>query len=63
MVPSSARDTFRDAVDVDDATWMRGRGWALSMALIQLPYYRTTNPIISANARYVINEILAAHER
>jgi hypothetical protein len=26
--------------------------------VIQLPYYRKTNPIISANARYVIREIL-----
>jgi hypothetical protein len=30
------------------------------MALIQLPYYRNTNPIISANAPHVIREILAA---
>lgn len=58
LLPSSARDIFRDAVDVDDATWIRGRGWALSMAVIQLPYYRTTNPTISANARHVIGEIL-----
>lgn len=59
LLPLSCRDTFRDAVDVDDATWSRGRGWALSMALGQLPYYRNTNPIISANARHVIREALA----
>jgi aminoglycoside phosphotransferase (APT) family kinase protein len=59
LLPSPARERFRDAVDVDDATWLRGRGWALSMAVIQLPYYRNTNPIISANARHVIREILA----
>lgn len=59
LLPASGRDIFRDAVDVDDATWSRGCGWALSMALIQLPYYRNTNPIISANARHVIREILA----
>jgi aminoglycoside phosphotransferase (APT) family kinase protein len=58
LLPGQARDRFRDAVDVDDATWSRGRGWALAMALIQLPYYRHTNPIISANARHVIREIL-----
>ncbi|MEU8471499.1 aminoglycoside phosphotransferase family protein [Streptomyces sp. NPDC029006] len=58
LLPASARRAYREAVDVDDATWARGRGWALSMAVIQLPYYRTTNPIISANARYVIREIL-----
>ncbi|MEU3861544.1 aminoglycoside phosphotransferase family protein [Streptomyces sp. NPDC028722] len=58
LLPASARRAYREAVDVDDATWARGRGWALSMAVIQLPYYRTTNPVISANARYVIREIL-----
>ncbi|MFF9090589.1 aminoglycoside phosphotransferase family protein [Streptomyces sp. NPDC014991] len=58
LLPAAARRAYREAVDVDDATWARSRGWALSMAVIQLPYYRTTNPIISANARYVIREIL-----
>lgn len=60
LLPAAARETFRAAADVDDATWARGRGWALSMAVIQLPYYRTTNPVISANARHVIREVLAA---
>ncbi|MGV9305023.1 aminoglycoside phosphotransferase family protein [Nonomuraea sp. NPDC003727] len=60
LLPSPARSVFRDALDVDDATWARGRGWALSMAVIQLPYYRATNPVISANARHVIRETLAA---
>lgn len=57
----TARRTFRDGVDVDDATWERGRGWALSMAVVQLPYYRHTNPVISANARHVIGQVLASH--
>jgi aminoglycoside phosphotransferase (APT) family kinase protein len=59
LLPSSSRDTFRGAVDADDATWLRGRGWALSMAVGQLPYYRDTNPVISANARHVIREVTA----
>jgi aminoglycoside phosphotransferase (APT) family kinase protein len=58
LLPAPARNIFRTEVDVDDATWLRGRGWALSMAVIQLPYYRNTNPIISANARHVIREVL-----
>jgi len=61
LLTPAARQAFRDGVDVDDATWTRGRGWALSMAVIQLPYYRRTNPVISANARYVINQVLASH--
>jgi len=61
LLPAPARRTFRDTVNVDDATWTRGRGWALSMAVGQLPYYRNTNPIISANARHVIREILTTY--
>ena len=60
LLPAAARPAFRDALGVDDATWARGRGWALSIALIQLPYYRETNPALAANARHVIAEVLAA---
>ncbi|MEV6263927.1 aminoglycoside phosphotransferase family protein [Streptomyces sp. NPDC051784] len=59
LLPAAARRVFREAVDTDDASWSRGRGWALSMALVQLPYYRGTNPVISANARHVIRQVLA----
>ena len=58
LLPAPAREIFRDATGSDEATWARGRGWALSMALIQLPYYRDTNPVISANARHVLREVL-----
>lgn len=60
LLTPAARPAFRDGVNVDDATWTRGLGWALSMAVIQLPYYRHTNPVISANARYVIGQVLAS---
>ncbi|WP_155059949.1 aminoglycoside phosphotransferase family protein [Streptomyces blattellae] len=59
LLPASARATFRQALGVDDAEWARGRGWALSVSLIQLPYYWTTNPPLAANSRHVIKEILA----
>ena len=61
LLPADARDVFRAALRVDDATWERGRGWALSIALIALPYYQHTNPVLAANARHVIGEILADH--
>ncbi len=57
LLTADTRRTFREAVGADDATWARGRGRALSMAVIQLPYYRHTNPVISANARYVLTEL------
>ncbi|WP_105972481.1 aminoglycoside phosphotransferase family protein [Streptomyces geranii] len=59
LLPAGVRDTFREAVGADDAEWARGRGWALSVSLIQLPYYRDTNPVLAANSRHVIREILA----
>ncbi|MEU0535234.1 aminoglycoside phosphotransferase family protein [Amycolatopsis tolypomycina] len=57
LLTADTRGAFRDAVAPDDATWARGRGRALAMAVIQLPYYRHTNPVISANARYVLAEL------
>ncbi|MEU5708081.1 aminoglycoside phosphotransferase family protein [Streptomyces flaveolus] len=59
LLPASARDTFRKAVGADDAQWARGRGWALSISLIQLPYYWHTNPVLAENSRHVIAELLA----
>jgi aminoglycoside phosphotransferase (APT) family kinase protein len=61
LLPADGRDAFRSVLQVDDATWQRGRGWALSIALIQLPYYHRTNPQLAASARHVIREVLAAH--
>jgi hypothetical protein len=29
-----SRSVFRDIVDLDDATWLRARGWALWTALL-----------------------------
>jgi aminoglycoside phosphotransferase (APT) family kinase protein len=50
LLPAGVRSAYRTALQVDDATWARGRGWALTVALIQLPSYRDTNPVLAANA-------------
>jgi aminoglycoside phosphotransferase (APT) family kinase protein len=60
---AETRDVFRAALPVDDATWARGRGWALSFGVIALPYYQTTNPVLAGIARNAIDEALADHER
>jgi aminoglycoside phosphotransferase (APT) family kinase protein len=39
--------------------WARGRGWALSVALIALPYYRESNPALANIARRTIEQVLA----
>jgi hypothetical protein len=33
FLPAGARDVFRAALDVGDATWTRGRGWAPASSL------------------------------
>jgi aminoglycoside phosphotransferase (APT) family kinase protein len=57
-LPATVRAIVRDDLDVDEATWARGRGWALAQALIALPYYEHTNLVMAANARHAIHEVL-----
>lgn len=59
LLDAESRAVFRRALSVDDATWARGRGWALSVALIALPYYQNTNPVFASTSRYTIAEVLA----
>ena len=59
VLPRSIRSRFRSASGADDAMWARGRGWALSVALLELSYYRDTNPVMVATAQHVLDELLA----
>lgn len=59
FLTADTRDIFRTTLGVDDATWTRGRGCALSIALIILPYYWDTNPGLVAVAKRMIDEILS----
>jgi aminoglycoside phosphotransferase (APT) family kinase protein len=61
LLSGESRDVFRATLSVDDATWARARGWALSVAVIALPYYHETNPVFAANAAHWIAEVLADH--
>lgn len=54
-----ARTVFQANVDVDEASWNRGRGWALSIGLIALPYYEQSNPALAAVARQAIEQVTA----
>ena len=54
-----SRKVFRECLQPDEATWIRGRGWALSWALIYVPYYRLTNPAGVEVAMRTISEVLS----
>lgn len=58
ILTKDTRSVFRRALGVDESTWMRGLGWALSIALTIIPYYQTTNVDLVTIARRMINEIL-----
>jgi aminoglycoside phosphotransferase (APT) family kinase protein len=53
-----ARELFRQQVGVDDATWLRGRAWALSISLM-IWYYWTTMPKRRARSMAVGRNVLA----
>jgi aminoglycoside phosphotransferase (APT) family kinase protein len=59
LFSDESRETFRSVLGVDDATWARGRGQALTQAVIFIPYYLNTNPVGVDNARRMIDEIFA----
>lgn len=62
LFSADTRKIFRSALVVDNETWMRGCGWALSIGLIILPYYMNTNPGLVAIGRRLISEVLADFE-
>jgi aminoglycoside phosphotransferase (APT) family kinase protein len=61
LFAGASRDAFRAALGVDDATWVRGRGHALSQALIFIPYYLDTNPLGVAYHRRTLEAVLAEY--
>ncbi|MDB2415476.1 hypothetical protein N9W34_06865 [Rickettsiales bacterium] len=43
---------------IDKNTWAKVKGWALSIALIIMPYYKDTNHVFMSVARRIIEEVL-----
>ncbi|STX46921.1 aminoglycoside phosphotransferase [Legionella hackeliae] len=63
LLNAHSRKIFRSNLEnIDDTTWQRGRGWALSIALIMLPYYKNTNPVLARLARRMIEHTLYLSE-
>ncbi|MET7936892.1 aminoglycoside phosphotransferase family protein [Streptomyces sp. NPDC005322] len=58
LMSAGPRAAFRAALGVDDATWIRGRGWALATALNAYTYYAAVNPRVAAQTTRQITEAL-----
>ena len=54
-----SRRRFRDELAVDDASWLRGRGWALYQAVTGLAYYWDTNPGMVRQTSHALAQVLA----
>ncbi len=63
LLSGKSRQLFRAALQVDRATWARGRGWALWKGLITLAEHIDTTPSKAGEARRVVDEVLADHKR
>jgi aminoglycoside phosphotransferase (APT) family kinase protein len=61
FLSGESRRTFMRRLPVDDATWVRGRGWALWKAMIVLVGALRDDPEDAAATKHVIGEILADH--
>ena len=55
----NGRALFREATGAGPGSWAKAKGWALSQAVIALPYYRETNPVLAGIARRTITAVLA----
>ncbi|OIJ62644.1 aminoglycoside phosphotransferase family protein [Streptomyces mangrovisoli] len=60
VLPPRARETFRTVTGADPGAWERGRGWALSVALMELQAYRGSHPVMAGHARRVIGALLGS---
>jgi aminoglycoside phosphotransferase (APT) family kinase protein len=58
LMSARSRAAFRAALDVDDATWLRGRGWALATGLNAYISYAAVNPRIAAQTTRQITAAL-----
>jgi aminoglycoside phosphotransferase (APT) family kinase protein len=54
-----SRARYRAELEVDDASWLRGRGWALYQAVSALPYYWHSNPGMIRQASHALAQVLA----
>ena len=50
-LPEEAREAYREALAIDDETWLRARGWAIAIAVTGLDSYRDSFPAFAEECR------------
>ncbi len=59
LLTADGRRAFRERLAIDDATWARGRGWALWKTLVTCAQTAGRTDEDAVNARWALDEILA----
>jgi aminoglycoside phosphotransferase (APT) family kinase protein len=59
LMSARSRAAFRATLDMDDATWTRGRGWALATGLNAYTSYAAVSPRVAAQTTRQITEALS----
>jgi len=62
LLTAGGRQAFRERLSVDEATWARGRGWALWKTLVACANALDNAGEPAAGARRVLDEIFAEYE-
>jgi aminoglycoside phosphotransferase (APT) family kinase protein len=57
LFSGASRQRFREELAVDEASWLRGRGWAMRL-IVCVPYYWETNPGMIRLALRTLHEVL-----
>ena len=60
LLEGRARDAFREALAVDEATWARGRGRSLIGGVLAHRAYAATNPWVKAQTARQLTAVLSA---
>jgi aminoglycoside phosphotransferase (APT) family kinase protein len=63
LLSPETRKVFRAALQVDDATWTRAQGWALTTGLNAYTSYAATNRLVAVNTHRQISHVLIDHAR
>jgi aminoglycoside phosphotransferase (APT) family kinase protein len=61
LLTGDARQAFRERLSVDDATWARGRGWALWKTLVACAQTAGRTDDAAASARRILREIFSEY--
>jgi aminoglycoside phosphotransferase (APT) family kinase protein len=61
LLSPQTRPILRAALQVDDATWTRAQGWALTTGLNAYTSYASSNPLVAMNTHRQISEVLIDH--